>query len=147
MAGATSSRFPSLLPLVLSVVPSTKFCDSPTFLVKCQEDATLLARLWRLVHHFINACGNKSIFERYTMRMCLNNAFQGGRGNKTPRKKRKQNRKIGLTFFVGILSLRNSASRHNTFHGAWIFTNPTPGILVLKKKKKKQKKRLLVRGD
>lgn len=53
-------------------------------------------------------------------------------------------RRSGLTFFVGILSLRNSASRHNTFHGACIFTNPTPWILVFKKK---QEKRLLMRGN
>lgn len=35
-----------------------------------------------------------------------------------------------LTFFVGIFSFKNSASLQSTFQGAWIFTNPTPWILV-----------------
>lgn len=34
------------------------------------------------------------------------------------------------TFLVGIFSFRNSASRHSTFQGAWIFRNPTPWIFV-----------------
>lgn len=50
------------------------------------------------------------------------------------------------TFFVGILSFMNSASRHKTFQGAWIFKKPTPGIVlwnttevwILKKNKKKK---------
>lgn len=58
--------------------------------------------------------------------ICLNYTFQ-----------RSKKRKSGLTFFVGILSLRNSASRHNTFHGACIFTNPIPWILVFKEKSKR----------
>lgn len=37
-----------------------------------------------------------------------------------------------LTFLVGIFSFMNSASRQSTFHGAWIFTKPTPGVLVWK---------------
>lgn len=69
----------------------------------------------------------KPTFARYSeISICLKYAFQ-----------REQKRKSGLTFFVGILSLRNSASRHNTFHGACIFTNPTPWILVFKKSKRK----------
>lgn len=39
-----------------------------------------------------------------------------------------------LTFLVGIFSFRNSASLHSTFQGAWIFTNPTPWILVWKRR-------------
>lgn len=35
-----------------------------------------------------------------------------------------------ITFFVGILSFMNSASRHRTFQGAWIFKKPIPGILL-----------------
>lgn len=35
---------------------------------------------------------------------------------------------------VGIFSFRNSASLHSTFQGAWIFTNPTPWILVWKRR-------------
>lgn len=34
------------------------------------------------------------------------------------------------TFFVGILSFMNSASRQRTFQGAWIFKKPIPGILL-----------------
>lgn len=34
------------------------------------------------------------------------------------------------TFFVGILSFMNSASRHRTSQGAWIFRKPIPGILL-----------------
>lgn len=34
------------------------------------------------------------------------------------------------TFFVGIFIFINSASRQRTFHGAWIFTKPTPEVLV-----------------
>lgn len=41
------------------------------------------------------------------------------------------------TFFVGILSFMNSASRHRTFQGAWIFKKPIPGILPWNTKHKK----------
>lgn len=40
-----------------------------------------------------------------------------------------------ITFFVGILSFMNSASRHKTFQGAWIFKKPIPGILLWNKTK------------
>lgn len=39
-----------------------------------------------------------------------------------------------ITFFVGILSFMNSASRHRTFQGAWIFKKPIPRIWLWKKK-------------
>lgn len=38
-----------------------------------------------------------------------------------------------ITFFVGILSFMNSASRHRTCQGAWIFKKPIPRIWLWKK--------------
>lgn len=109
----------SISPSSYSFCCPKRVCDS--FCVQISQP--FLKCLWE----------EKSTFARYSeISVCLKYAFQ------------RQKRESGLTFFVGILSLRNSASRHNTFHGACIFTNPTPWILVFKKK---QEKRLPTRAN